>query len=246
MKRSIVLIIVAVTIILLIYISRIYVSGTDEGSNERYGMSVKIKSLAVGTLEENCYVVYNEGSGEAMIIDPGDEPDRILDLVKEGGVSVKYIVCTHAHFDHVGAIPELKEETGAKIVMHDEERPVYAAAKDMAAVWGFDINDMPEPDIFVKEGDIIELGDLKFAVLHAPGHSPGSMCLYGHGLLFSGDTVFAGSIGRTDFPGGSIDKMKESFRRIISLPEETEIYSGHGPVTTVGREKRENFFVHEL
>lgn len=209
-------------------------------------MSVAIKRLPVGALEGNCYIVYNEDSREAMIIDPGDEPDRIMDLIRKDGISVKYIVCTHAHFDHVGAIPDLKQETGAKIIMHEDESQVYEAAKKMAAMWGFYIEDMPKPDIFVQEGDHIELGDMKFEVMHTPGHSPGSMCLYGHGILFSGDTVFAGSIGRTDFPGGSLENMRKSFRRIISLPEETEILSGHGPKTTVEREKRDNFFIHEL
>ncbi|GBE31143.1 putative metallo-hydrolase [bacterium BMS3Bbin05] len=209
-------------------------------------MGVGIKSLVVGQLEENCYVVYDESSGEAMVIDPGDEPDRIIDLISEDNLAVKYIVCTHTHFDHVGAIPELKKETGAKLIMHGDEKEVYAAAKDMAAFWGYDIDELPEPDMFVREGDSVGLGSLKFEVLHTPGHSPGGICLYGEGILFSGDTVFAGSIGRTDFPGGSIDKMKDSFRRIISLPDETRILPGHGPATTVGAERNENFFMSEL
>jgi len=209
-------------------------------------MSLHVKTFTVGPLQENSYVVYRHGGSAAMIIDPGDEPDRIMDFVRQNGLDVKYIVCTHAHFDHVGALPELREQTGAKIVIHEDEREVYTAAQDMGAFMGYQIDRLPEPDLYVKEGDIIRMDDISFKVLHTPGHSPGSLCLYGEGILFSGDTVFAGSIGRTDFPGGSLEKMKESFRRIISLPEETRILSGHGPETTVGVEKRENFFMHEL
>ncbi len=230
-------------IILVIYFN---LSGIIPGKDSGVAMGIMIKRLTVGALEENCYIVYDESTKEAMVIDPGDEPDRIIDIIKEKGLDVKYLICTHTHFDHVGALPELKEETGAKIIMHIDDKQVYAAAKDMAAVWGFDVDEMPAPDELVEEGYVIQIGDAKFEVIHTPGHSPGSICLYGEGLLFSGDTVFAGSIGRTDFPGGSIEKMKESFRRVISLPDDTQILSGHGPATTVEREKRENFFVHEL
>ncbi len=246
MKYIIPLIIVGLIIVLLSYIVP---GGAPPGKDQtvkRSRMGMKIRRIAVGTLEGNCYIVIDEGSREAMIIDPGDEPDRIIDIIKEEGVNVRHIVCTHAHFDHVGAIPELKAETGASIVMHQDEKAVYAASKDMAAAWGFDIDDMPEPDVFVKEGDHITVGGLRFEVMHTPGHSPGSICLLGNSVLFSGDTVFAGSIGRTDFPGGSIELMKRSFKRVIDLRDDIEILSGHGPATTVGREKRENFFIHEL
>ncbi len=228
--------------VLVIYF---YLSTTTERTTNS-DMNLKILSLAVGALEENCHIVYDEETREAMIIDPGDEPDRIIDIIKEERLDVRYLVCTHTHFDHVGALPELKEITGAKIIMHRDDEQVYAAAKDMAAVWGFKVNDMPAPDELVGEGYVLNIGDSRFEVIHTPGHSPGSICLYGEGLLFSGDTVFAGSIGRTDFPGGSMEKMKDSFRRVISLPDATMIYSGHGPVTTVGDEKRQNFFMHEI
>jgi hydroxyacylglutathione hydrolase len=230
-------------IILVIYVS---LSSMFADKDSGGAMGIAIKRLAVGALEENCYIVYDESTKEAMVIDPGDESERILTIIKDEDLDVKYLVCTHTHFDHVGALPELKEKTGATIIMHRDDEQVYAAAKDMAAVWGFKVNDMPAPDELIEEGYSIYLGDAKFEVIHTPGHSPGSICLYGEGLLFSGDTVFAGSIGRTDFPGGSIEKMKDSFRRVISFPDDTQILSGHGPATTVEREKRENFFVHEL
>jgi len=119
-------------------------------------------------------------------------------------------------------------------------------AEEQAALWGLRIEQPPEPDAYVLEGDEIIAGNLRFRVLHAPGHSPGGICLYGHDVIFTGDTIFAGSVGRTDFPGGSYDSLKKSFARIISLPPETKILSGHGPETNVGRERMSNFFVEEL
>ncbi len=205
-----------------------------------------IKSLVVGPLEVNCYIIGDEETKKAMIVDPGDEPDRIIDLIKEDSLTPVYIFCTHAHFDHVGAVPELKEDTGAKILLHKDEKEIYEAARDMAAFWGYDIPPLPEPDLFVKEGDTIEVGKLNFKVLHTPGHSPGGICLYGNGIVITGDTLFAGSVGRTDFHGGDLNKLKESFKRLLTLPENTEVLPGHGPKSTIGIEKRENFFIEEF
>jgi glyoxylase-like metal-dependent hydrolase (beta-lactamase superfamily II) len=205
-----------------------------------------IKSIVVGPLEVNCYIIGDEDTKKAIIIDPGDEPDRIIDMIKEDKLTPLYILCTHAHFDHVGAVPELKEETGAKILLHKDEKEIYEAARDMAAFWGYDIPPLPEPNTFVKEGDTIEVGKLRFKVLHTPGHSPGGICLYGNGVVVTGDTLFAGSVGRTDFHGGDINKLKESFKRLLTLPEDTEVLPGHGPRSTIGIEKRENFFIGEF
>jgi len=209
-------------------------------------MGLEVSRLVVGALEVNSYVAYDPVTADAMVIDPGDEPARIMDSIKRSALRVRYLVCTHAHFDHVGAIPELKRLTGAPIAIHEEERPVYLAARGFGRMWGFEIDDLPEPDLLLAEGDELRLGELVFAVLHTPGHSPGCMCLYGKDVLFSGDTIFAGSVGRTDFPGGSIEMLRNSFRRIVSLPGETRIYPGHGPSSTVETERRENFFIHEL
>lgn len=205
-----------------------------------------LKSLAVGPLEVNCFIIGDQDTGEALVVDPGDEPDRLLDLIRENGLRVKYIVCTHAHFDHVGAIPELKAETAAEIAIHKDELDIYEAAKDMAAFWGYDIEPLPPPDITLREGDTIRAGSLAFTVLHTPGHSPGGICLYGNGVVITGDTLFAGSVGRTDFQGGDINKLKESFRRLISLPGETVVLPGHGPRSTIEAEKNDNFFRYEL
>jgi hydroxyacylglutathione hydrolase len=205
-----------------------------------------IKKVVVGPLEENSYIVADEVSKEAVVIDPGDEPDRIMDLIDGNGFNVRAVICTHGHFDHVGAVGDIKKATGATVMMHEDDSETYGMAKDQAAFWGYTVDDLPEPDGFLNDGDEIKAGGMVFRVMHSPGHSPGGICLYGEGVLFSGDTMFQGSVGRTDFPGGSIEKLKESFKRLINLPDDTRIFSGHGPETTIGREKRENFFMSEL
>lgn len=201
-----------------------------------------IKCLPVGQLEGNCFIIADEASKDCMVIDPGDEPDTIMDSLKKNGLKVMYIVCTHGHFDHVGCVGDIKNETGANIVIHKDEIEIYQAAKDMASFWGFDIDALPEPEIKVQEGDVIKIGDLSFEVLHTPGHSPGGICLYTDGLIITGDTLFAGSVGRTDFYGGDTAKLRDSFKRLMNLPEDTKVLSGHGPATTIGKEKRTNMF----
>jgi hydroxyacylglutathione hydrolase len=207
---------------------------------------MKIDRLVVGQLQNNCYIVYDEKNLAGMVVDPGDEPDRILEIVKEKGLNIICIVCTHGHFDHIGGVGEIKEGTGGKIVLHRDDFDLYLMAGNQAALWGFGFDRQPKPDMLVSEGDELCIGDMKFTVLSTPGHSPGGMCLFGEGLLLSGDTVFAGSVGRTDLFGGNMDDLKKSFRRIISLPPETVILPGHGDFSTVGQERESNFFVHEL
>lgn len=202
-----------------------------------------IKKLAVGPLESNCFIIADENTKEVLVIDPGDEPDRILDLISENNFSVKYIVCTHAHFDHVGAVPDLKKETGAKIVIHRDEIEIYKNTREQAALlWGYELDPLPEPDMLASEGDKLEIGDLIFEIIHTPGHSPGGICLYGEGILITGDTLFAGSVGRTDFYGGNMEKLKSSFKRLMSLSDEVRVLPGHGPESTIGKEKTDNFF----
>jgi glyoxylase-like metal-dependent hydrolase (beta-lactamase superfamily II) len=181
-----------------------------------------------------------------MVVDPGDEPDTILSLIDEKSLIIKYIVCTHAHFDHVGAIPEVKRKTGAKIAVHGAEMGLYAAVLDQAVLWGYELEPLPAPDILLKDGDEISAGALSFRVIHTPGHSPGGICLYGQGVLITGDTLFAGSIGRTDFHGGSMEEILESLKKIASLPPETGIIAGHGPSSTVGYEVKNNPFYDDL
>ncbi len=204
-----------------------------------------VKRLVVGQLQENCYIIGDEVTKQAIVIDPGDEPDRVIEFVKNNNLQVDSVICTHTHFDHVGAVGDIKKSTGAKILIHREEIEIYNSIKDHAALWGFDINDVPAPDGFLDEGDEVRAGGLVFKVLHTPGHSPGGICLYGEGIVVTGDTIFHGSVGRTDFPGGDINKLKKSFKRLLELPDDTDVLSGHGPETTIGREKKENAFVFE-
>lgn len=204
-----------------------------------------IKKLIVGGLENNCYFIGDEKSREIMVIDPGDEPDRILDFIEENNYRVKYLVFTHAHFDHVAAVSELKEATGAQIVLHGDDLELYENAETQARVWGFEIDPLPKPDMLVAEGDEIVLGALRFGVLHTPGHSPGGICLYGEGVLVTGDTLFAGSVGRTDLHGGDLGELRHSFSRLMQLPDAIRVLPGHGPESTVGKERRDNFFSKE-
>jgi glyoxylase-like metal-dependent hydrolase (beta-lactamase superfamily II) len=202
-----------------------------------------IKCIVVGPLDNNCFIIADENTKEALLIDPGDEPDRILDIITENNLKLKYIVCTHAHFDHVGAIPELKNETDAKIVIHSDELDIYKNTKDQAAVlWGYELDPLPDPDMFISEGDILEIGNIKFETIHTPGHSPGGICLYSEGIVITGDTLFAGSVGRTDLFGGNIEKLKKSFKKLMALPDNTKVLPGHGPQSTIGKERINNFF----
>jgi glyoxylase-like metal-dependent hydrolase (beta-lactamase superfamily II) len=205
-----------------------------------------IKKLIVGPLENNCFIIGDDDTKEALVVDPGDEPDRILDLIQENKFKIKFIICTHAHFDHVGAVPDLKEQTNANIVIHREDLDLYKNIEKQALLWGYEIDPLPDPDILVSEGDKLEIGNLSFEILHTPGHSPGGVCIYGEGILITGDTLFAGSVGRTDLYGGEIKKLKDSFKRLMNLPEETKVLPGHGPESTIGNEKINNFFSREI
>jgi glyoxylase-like metal-dependent hydrolase (beta-lactamase superfamily II) len=205
-----------------------------------------IKKIVVGPLENNCYIIADEKTKECFVTDPGDEPDRILDLIHEHNLRLKYIICTHAHFDHVAAIPDIKKESDAEVVIHKGDLEIYRKTQEQAASWGFEVDPMPEPDIFVSEGDKISVGDITFEILHTPGHSPGGICLYGEGILITGDTLFAGSVGRTDLYGGDVNQLRSSFRRLMAFPDHIQVLAGHGPETTVGQEKIDNFFSHEI
>jgi hydroxyacylglutathione hydrolase len=205
-----------------------------------------IQKFVVGPLENNCFIISDEKSKEALVVDPGDEPDRLLDFIDKNHLKVKYIVCTHAHFDHIGALVDIKEAQGPKIVIHEDELFLYQNVNKQAEMWGFSAESLPEPDMFVSDGDFLELGSLRFEVFHTPGHSPGGICLYGEGILVTGDTLFAGSVGRTDLYGGDLLQLKKSFQRLISLPVEVRVLPGHGPETTIKKEKIDNFFSHEV
>ena len=205
---------------------------------------MQIYKVVVGRLEVNCYIVHDETTPGAIIIDPGDEFERIADPLEQKGLIPKYIIFTHSHYDHVCAVGDLKEKYGASVVMHEDEKNAYRATKELCLSWGFGKEDFPDPDMTVKDGDRIILGKLLFEVIHTPGHTPGSICLYGDNTLFTGDTLFRRSVGRTDLPGGSTEDLLRSLRRLVVLPPDTRVLCGHGDETTIGEEIRNNPFLN--
>lgn len=202
--------------------------------------------IPVGPLQCNCSVVGDESTREAMVIDPGDEIDGIMALVQKHRLTVKQIVITHAHIDHVGGAMKLRQLTGAPILLNQND---YALLKmlDVQAAWvGMAAPAKVEIDQPLSEGDKVRAGALEASILHTPGHTEGSVCLYfpGQRKLIAGDTLFAGSIGRTDLPGGSFDKIMSSLhQRVLALPDETIVVPGHGPLTTIGDERENNPFL---
>jgi len=205
-----------------------------------------IKSIAVGPLQANCIIVADDKSKKAIVVDPGDESDRIVGTINEMGLTVEIIVCTHGHFDHMGVVGDIKNKTGARVAIHRDEVALYNGALDMAAFWGHSLDVPPDPDLLLSDGDTLTVGGLNFSIIHTPGHSPGGICLYTDNAVITGDTLFKGSVGRTDFYGGDMVKLKRSFQRLMALPEDTHVLPGHGPATTIGREKRENMFAEEF
>lgn len=207
---------------------------------------MQIETIIVGQLDTNCYVVFDEESREAIIIDPGDEPDRIRAYIDAKNLGLTYILFTHAHYDHVCAVKELKGLYQAKIVMHEAEAQTYGATKKLCMSWGYDADDFPPPDIPVKEDETLRVGKACFSVIHTPGHTPGGICLHGENLLFSGDTLFQGSVGRTDLPGGNMQHLLLSLKKLARLDPSTRVLCGHEEETTIGFELRSNPFMHTL
>jgi len=202
--------------------------------------------IPVGPLQCNCSVIGDETSREGIVIDPGDDVQQVLDLVEKHKLRVKQIVITHAHIDHVGGAMKLRAATGAPILLNQND---YALLKmlDMQAAWvGMRSPGKVEIDHSLEPADTVKVGSLAAQVLHTPGHTEGSVCLYfpAENKLIAGDTLFAGSIGRTDLPGGSYEKILHSIHdRVLALPDETIVVPGHGPVTTIGEERESNPFL---
>ncbi len=214
--------------------------------------------LPVGWLACNCSVVGDPATLDAVVIDPGDEVERILAIIARHRLRVRAIVSTHAHIDHVGGLARMAEATGAPVMMHEKDLALYRRLATQAEWLGVPIPEMTEVDHFLREGDTVDWGSFRASVLHTPGHTQGSICLYlptGEPAeksdrrleaprLFAGDTLFAGSIGRTDLWGGSFEEIIRSIHTsLLVLPEETLVFPGHGPATTIGEERESNPFV---
>jgi hydroxyacylglutathione hydrolase len=203
-----------------------------------------IKTLALGPIMANCFIVGCENTKSAVVIDPGDEVTKILMSLADSKLTVKYIINTHGHFDHVGANKRLKDATGAPILIHKSDADMLAQVSLSAMAFGMSGENSPPADRTIEEGDKITFGDITLTVLHTPGHSLGGVSLCGGGVVFVGDSLFAGSIGRTDFPGGDYDTLITSIKtKLFPLGDDVVVYSGHGPATTIGREKRFNPFL---
>jgi hydroxyacylglutathione hydrolase len=207
---------------------------------------VIVRTLAVGELATNCHIVGSETTLEAIVIDPGGDADRILAELRRLHLRVTLIVDTHGHFDHTLANGSLKEATGAPLRIHQADAEMLTDPMKGLSFWAGNSKPGPAADGYLRDGDVVCAGEVRLEVLHTPGHSPGSISLSTAGALFSGDALFQGSIGRTDFPGGDYQTLIRSIRtRLLTLPDETKVYTGHGPNTTIGEERRGNPFLNE-
>jgi len=205
---------------------------------------VIIERIDTGPYASNCYLAADDASLEGVIIDPGDGAEVILKRVKELELKVKYILLTHGHPDHIGAVGEVKKATGAELAIHPEDARYLQGRPGPGGAFEASSDPPPEVERPLQDGDTITVGSLNLEVIHTPGHTPGGICLLTGSILFSGDTLFNGSIGRSDFPGGSGPQLMNSIHtRLMVLPDETTVYPGHGPETTIGTERQWNPFL---
>ena len=202
-----------------------------------------LKIFTVGPMEANCYILYNPDKKEGLIIDPGAEGSRLIKFIKQEKICIKYIINTHGHPDHIGANRKVKEYTNAPILIHEYDAPMLTRSGSVLSLIFPLESSSPAADTFVKDGDLIECAGMKLKVLHTPGHTPGGISLLLDDSIFTGDTLFSGSVGRFDLPGGSEEVLLNSIKKILSLDENLIIYPGHGPSSTVGEELRSNPFI---
>ena len=202
-----------------------------------------LRMLVVGPIQANCYILGCERTREAAVIDPGGDSDKILITLAKDKLLCVYIINTHGHFDHSAENKRLKEVTGSQLLIHRSDAPMILQQGASSKSWGMNVDNSPPPDRYLEEGDIVTFGDISLKVLHTPGHSPGGISLFSDKMVFVGDTLFARSIGRTDFPGGDYEGLIRNVReKIFPLGDDVVVYPGHGPKTTVGKERRTNQF----
>jgi hydroxyacylglutathione hydrolase len=204
---------------------------------------MKFNVRAVGPFEENTYIVVDEATNRAVLIDPGAEPEEIAAMVRESGATLDAIWLTHAHLDHIGAIAGVRRQWKVPVHLHPDDLPLYERATDQADVYGVAFEQPENPDVELSDGDVLHVGGLRFEVIHTPGHSPGHVVFRSEDMVFGGDLLFAGSIGRTDFPLSDPRRMSASLARICELDDATIIHPGHGPSTTIGKERATNPFL---
>jgi len=205
---------------------------------------MKVEKLVVGEMQANCYLVWDEQSKEAVVIDPGGDPDTIIDAISRNSLKIIHIINTHGHVDHVEANDLIRQKTEASLFIHSADVSLLQDLElNLSQALGRGKNFLP-PTKALEDKDKLKLNGFDLEVLHTPGHTPGSICLYGDKRLFSGDTLFAGGVGRTDLPGGNFRQLKDSLEhKILKLSDEVVVYPGHGPNTTIGKERRDNPFL---
>ena len=214
-------------------------------------MEISVDQILVGRFAIFCYLITDTSSREAMLIDPGAEPEKIMGRLREQGARLRWIVCTHAHPDHVGAVAGIRSQTGARVVIHRKEARTLGRLTHRLMVRLMGGAPAPKPDLLVEDGDELKIGSCTVKVLHTPGHTPGGICLLAQGHLFSGDTLFVGSVGRTDLPGSSWQELSASLRdKILCLPGSTRLWPGHHygthPTNLLEAERGENPFLMEI
>lgn len=208
---------------------------------------MSILTLPLGPIQTNCFILGDDTTKDAVVFDPGDEGDKVLKLLQKQGWTLRAVVLTHAHFDHIGGVAEIVAATNVPVALHRLELPLLKL-RGGAALFGLTMPPCPEPTLWLEPGTPLTIGPFQFEVLFVPGHTVGHVALYcaAERAVFSGDVLFADSIGRTDLPGGHYDTLMHSIHDVLfKLPDDTQVCCGHGPVTTIGREKRENPFVAE-
>jgi hydroxyacylglutathione hydrolase len=205
---------------------------------------VKVQTFTVGAFQENCYLLVDDRTNRAVIVDPGSEGTRLVEAIDNSGATLDAIWITHAHVDHVGAIASIKQRWDVPVYLHPLDRRLYEAAGRQAQVYNVPFEEPPPPDREFAEGEHIKVGDVELEVMHAPGHSPGHVVIHGDGIAFVGDCLFAGSIGRTDLPFSNPPQLAATLERISALPPETVVYPGHGMDTTIGEERISNPFLN--